>query len=277
MNKLFFIPIPAVIIGVVTMYKNNVSSIIWGQQLLCLLFILVISNLLVKKFKIISGDYIVYISILLLLFTFLDSGFENVHRWISIGPIRFYISSIVLPILIIGLWKKIQSDSWKLVSSIIIGISVLIALQPDASQNTAFIIPMSMLLYTKINNKYLKFIIPILLLIISVLSWLNLDNLPPVPYVENIITMVADMGIIWFILGIFSLIALPLPFIIFPPKNNKLLSLSIGIYYITVLISPIFGNFPVPLMGYGISPILGYFIALIWLINSKIYLTEKYY
>lgn len=35
-----------------------------------------------------------------------------------------------------------------------------------------------------------------------------------------------------------------------------------------ILISTLFGNFPVPLMGYGISPIVGYFISITWLIKS---------
>jgi hypothetical protein len=35
-----------------------------------------------------------------------------------------------------------------------------------------------------------------------------LDNLPPVNYVERIVNMVADMGLIWLILGVASLVAL---------------------------------------------------------------------
>ena len=29
------------------------------------------------------------------------------------------------------------------------------------------------------------------------------------------------------------------------------------------------GNFPMPIMGYGISPIIGYIIAITWLNNNK--------
>lgn len=67
------------------------------------------------------------------------------------------------------------------------------------------------------------------------------------------------MGIVWFFLGIASLIILPLPFIFSMPRNFKLPSLCLGIYFIGILISSQFGNFPIPLMGYGISPIFGYF------------------
>lgn len=90
-------------------------------------------------------------------------------------------------------------------------------------------------------------------------------------YVEKILNMVGNMGILWFFLGITSLIILPLPFVFFAPKNLRLCSKCIGIYFIIILISTIFGNFPVPLMGYGISPIIGYFISITWFVKAKIY------
>jgi hypothetical protein len=34
------------------------------------------------------------------------------------------------------------------------------------------------------------------------------------------------------------------------------------VYVAMVTIAPAWGTFPVPIMGYGVSPILGYFIAL---------------
>lgn len=108
-----------------------------------------------------------------------------------------------------------------------------------------------------------------MLSLIIIFTWIYLDNLPPAAYVE-IVIMVSQMGIVWLALGITFLVILPLPFILFPPRNSKLLSICLGIYFIVVLTTTLFGNFPVPLMGYGISPILGYFIAISWLINAKL-------
>ena len=144
-----------------------------------------------------------------------------------------------------------------------------LALQPDASQTTAFIIPMAIILFSNANNKYFRYSVLGVFSLIVILTWIHLDNLPPVAYVEGIIKMVYKMGVVVFTLGIISLIILPLPLILFPPRNSKLLSTCLGIYYIIVLISTLLGNFPVPLMGYGISPILGYFISIGWLISAK--------
>ncbi|HHY25542.1 MAG TPA: cell division protein [Desulfitobacterium dehalogenans] len=270
MRRLFliFIPLPAIIIGSLAMYINDVSIIIWSQNIFGFIIALLLSYLVSRKP--IGSIVIIPISILLLLLTFLDSGFEGVHRWISIGPIRFHIASIVLPILIMVLWRILKTTNWWIPAIISIGVSLLLALQPDASQTTAFIIPMAIILFSNVNRNYFRYCVLGVLSLIFIFSWVYLDALPPVAYVEDIVRMVAEMGIVWFALGITSLVILPLPFILFPPQNSKLLSICIGIYFAIVLISTLFGNFPVPLMGYGISPILGYSIAITWLINAKL-------
>jgi len=79
-----------------------------------------------------------------------------------------------------------------------------------------------------------------------------------------------NMGLIWLIIGVISLAILPIPFILFPPKNLKLPSVCVGLYFVIILGSTLLGNFPVPLMGYGISPIIGYYIEITWYAKSKI-------
>lgn len=141
--------------------------------------------------------------------------------------------------------------------------------QPDASQLTGFAVPIMIMLSRKTNSKVIRLLIISVYSLFIILSWMYLDNLPPVNYVERIVNMVADMGLIWLILGAASLVALPVPFLLFPPQNTESISRYIGCYYIIIILSTLFGNFPVPLMGYGISPIIGFYISLIWYINSK--------
>ncbi|MEW9096036.1 MAG: cell division protein [Clostridiaceae bacterium] len=267
------IAFPSVIIGAIAMFINKIPIAIWGQNIICSMIAGLISYIVLSKKskckKIRANGIIILISVILLLLTFIDLGLLGVHRWISIGPVKFYVASIVMPIIIIELWNLLQSEKWWVSAFITILISILLILQPDASELTAFIIPMVILLWSKTNNNILRFSITGVLLIFIVISWISLDGLPPVPYVEEIISLVADMGIIWLILGVISLMILIIPFIFFPPKNFRLLSICIGIYFIIILISTLFGNFPIPLMGYGISPIIGYFISITWLVKVK--------
>lgn len=268
------ISLPSIIIGAIAMFSNKVPIIIWGQNIGCLLILGSISSVLISRKSKIKKRNSTSISILLMLtllmLTFFDFGLQGVHRWVSIGPVKFYATSIAIPIVFIELWNVLQTKNWWISVVITIVISILLTLQPDASQLTAFIIPMIILIWSKTNNKFFRYSILGLLSILAINSWIFLDGLPPVSYVEEIVSLVANMGIIWLVLGIISLVILPLPFILFPSKNSKLLSICIGIYFIIILISTIFGNFPVPLMGYGVSPIIGYFISITWLVKSKI-------
>jgi hypothetical protein len=269
MKVLYLIPLPSIIIGSLAMHMNGISMIIWSQNIFTSLIAVLLSDLVTRKTKFIGSFFSIPLVILLLLLTFLDSGLEGVHRWVSIGSIRFYIASMVLPLLIIGLWKITKKQNWRIPAIITMEVSVLLALQPVGSQSTALIISMAIILFNKASKSNYHLCVFGVFSLIIFLSWLYLDNLPPVPYVEEIVKMVANMGVVWFALGIASLVILPLPFFLFPPRNAELLSKSLGVYFVIILISTIFGNFPVPMMGYGISPIIGYFIAIAWLINAK--------
>jgi len=177
---------------------------------------------------------------------------------------------IVLPRIIIELWKVSQTEDLRLTVFITIAISILLAIQPDASQLTGFSIPMMIVLCNNIDKKRIRIFVVGILSILIILSWVFLDNLPAVDYVEGIVSLLGNMGLIWLVIGVISLGILPMPFILFQPKYLKLPSICVGLYFIIILVSTLFGNFPVPLMGYGISPIIGYYIAITWYAKSKI-------
>ncbi|MNN85756.1 hypothetical protein D3C81_2030840 [compost metagenome] len=60
---------------------------------------------------------------------------------------------IVLPILIIELWKLSQIKGLSFTIVVTIVISILLSIQPDASELTAFAIPIMVMLYAKTDKK----------------------------------------------------------------------------------------------------------------------------
>lgn len=271
-----YIPIitmlPAIIIGAIAMHLNNISTSIYIQNIICFAILgLVYYFLLKSKYNFCETKSItvIIICIITLLFTFINSGIEGVHRWVSLGPIRLYISVIVLPIIIINLWNLLRKGNLMIATVSIICVSIILTLQPDASMMSAFSISSIILLWNKIKKLPLSLLI-VFLGSLTIFTWVFLDGLAPVAYVEGIFKLVSDMGIIWFILGVISLTVMIIPFLIFPPKKNKILSICFGTYFIIILISTVFGNFPIPLMGYGVSPIIGYFISITWFTKTKI-------
>lgn len=263
------IAIPSIAIGALAMYHNHIPIAIWGQNIACLVLMIIVSLVMANhKLNLSKSRYrkIVLPALLgLLILAFASQGMEGVHRWVSIGPLKFNIAMIVLPIILIELWNKLQTNDLGFVFSVALVIVLVLFFQPDASQLTGFAIPMMIMLSRKTNNKLIRFLVISTFSLFAFFSWVRLDNLPPVSYVERILNMVANMGFAWLILGVFSLSILPLPFFLFPPKNAESISRYIGFYYVIIILSTIFGNFPVPLMGYGMSPIIGFYISLIWL------------
>ena len=267
----FALTIPSIAIGVLAMYQNHVPVAIWGQNIGCLVLMSVISLLMITcKFNNTGNRYnqlLLPAATIALMLTFANQGMEGVHRWISIGAVKLNVAMIVLPMILLELYQvlKIRGLTYAGVSAFII--LLVLFFQPDASQLTGFAIPVMIMLSLNTRSKKIRFLITGVSVLFIVLSWIRLDHLPPVNYVERILMMVADMGGIWLVLGIISLAILPAPFILLPPKNAVSVSRYIGCYYIVILLSTLFGNFPVPLMGYGISPIVGYYLSLTWYFN----------
>ncbi|MFF3024767.1 FtsW/RodA/SpoVE family cell cycle protein [Gottfriedia sp. NPDC057948] len=267
------ITIPAMIIGVLAMINNQVSPSIYGQNILIAIIGGIISFLVLFRDKRTAKKKtnIIVITCILILFllTFLDNGLHGVHRWIAIGPLRFNIALVLVPLLLIQLSSLMKSKPFWLTFGFALIFTVLLLFQPDASQLTAFTTAISILLLNIIKNKSVRFLLLIVFILLIIFSWSHLDQLAPVSYVEDILSLVKEMGFGWLVLAVISLLILLIPFFLFPPNSVKPLSFSLGIYFLISILSSCFGNFPVPIMGYGTSPFIGYLIAISWYVYNK--------
>lgn len=251
---IFLYSVPALLIGIFTMINFQISKSIWmtnlGIYLVCLLL-----SIFLPKIKRINPNLILGISILLLLLTFTSEGISEVHRWIKIGRININVGLILSPLILIQL-SRISNQYLFIFSTILV--SLIFLFQPDASQVTAFSLAASLLLDGKIYNKAVRFI----LLLFIAFSWYNLDDLQPVNYVESIVMMTKEVSLILMIFAIIALILIPLPFFMeYHAKKNQV-AYALGVYFLITILSAFFGNFPVIIMGYGISSIIGYFLGL---------------
>jgi hypothetical protein len=59
-------------------------------------------------------------------------------------------------------------------------------------------------------------------------------------------------------MAIIALVLLLMPFFVAWLRHRQSTALAIGVYTTLTLLAPAWGTFPVPVMGYGASPILGY-------------------
>jgi hypothetical protein len=100
------------------------------------------------------------------------------------------------------------------------------------------------------------------LLAVSAASLVRHDPLRPVAHVEDIFAIVVSRGPGWAAMAVAAMLLLLVPFFAAWHRHRRVAALALGVYIALTLLAPAWGTFPVPVMGYGASPIVGYFIAL---------------
>lgn len=277
---LSFAPLPALVVGVLVMRRNGVSVNIWGQQLVAGL-ILTIACVVIsvrrwpttgrrsQAWTIIPAAA----ALVILAFTLLHSGVDGVRRWVSLGPVQLHSGFVALPVLIIlaGLVARKESSRapW-IPMAIMIGAAVL-AVQPDASQAIAFAAAVAVVLLQSRRPSRIDRIAAAVCVGASVLALSRPDPLQAVPHVEGIVSLAASSGAAWLAAAIVALMLLPLPFVVESVKHRgHYEGLGLAAYFVTVCIASFVAPFPVPILGYGLSAMLGYFVALGWIVRTDV-------
>ena len=101
-----------------------------------------------------------------------------------------------------------------------------------------------------------------ILLILSCISWINLDGLEPVLYVEDIIILAKNHSLIYLLSCVLSFIVMLMPFF----YKEQFYAVQRNIYQLRFIFSSLnyeyfIRKLPVPLIGYGVSPIVGYLLS----------------
>ena len=258
-----FAPIPALILGVITMRYLSVSTSAWSMNLVAgagglLIFAMVrYSASPASRF----AWYVIAIgSMTAIAATFASEGLDGVHRWVSVGGFGLHVSAIVAPVIIASV---ATAPNTHLAIATAVVTAALLALQPDAAQTISFAAACSVIL-----GRDLRFQLPgrvsglAALMACSIVSFVRPDPLKSVRHVEGIFEEAIARGPAWGALATVALLLLPAPYFVAWARRRHDLTLALGVYVALVTIAPTWGTFPVPIMGYGVSPILGYCVAL---------------
>ena len=258
-------PLPALFLGVLAMSHLGVGAVTRGSNIA----VAAVGLLLCAASRFLPDRVAPMVPLLAaiggigaLLLTFLSEGLLGVHRWVPVGGFRLHAGAIVAPILIVCIAVLARRQSVASTAIAVVSTAVL-ALQPDAAQATSLAVASAIILTRELRQRRAHFVIGLALLLgASVLSFAQDDPLPPVRHVEGIFGVVASMGTAWAVGGALSLFLLPLPFFMLWVYSRSTVPLALGAYIALTVLAPACGTFPVPVMGYGVSPIIGYFLAL---------------
>lgn len=265
-------PVPALVVGALTMRMSDVPAGVWGQNvaawvvgtLLCLALWRTRSSPGRGRWV----DLAAVLTLAALAATLLAPGVEGVHRWVPLGPVRLHAAAVLLPLLLVAMHGLSQARGWWLSAGVAVGVALILLVQPDAAQATAFAAGCLVLLLPAAGRDPLRLACVLALPVLAGLSWLRRDPLAPVPHVEGIVGLAAGLGAGWAVAAVVALMLLPLPFFHAARGAGKHAGLALGAYVAITVLAPVVGSFPVPIMGYGVSPIIGYLVGLGFLVRD---------
>jgi hypothetical protein len=261
-------PFPALIIGALVMRQHAVPSSQWGLNLVAgLLGAAICAGVLARSRTAMSRTAATIsgcLAVGALAATFAMAGSMGVHRWIPIGPVTVHAGAVCLPLVIVALGasnafgRELQWTPLFMANSV----GTLLFLQPDAAQATGFAAAVAVLLIGNKERGPGAWGAAMVIGVLAAWTWVRPDPLQPVPYVEGIVGLAGQNGVAWVVAAIMALALLPLPFFIRPFDSQSTVARALGFYLCVCILAPIFRPFPVPLVGFGLSPIVGYFVAL---------------
>ena len=262
---IFCAPIPALALGVTAMRHAGVPAGAWMVNvaaavagLLLLITVTRISGPATRR----TQFALAAAGIVMILLPFTASGADGVYRWLWLGPVGIHASSIAAPLIIASVAAVARARLAAAVAIAALATTAL-ALQPDAAQATSLAAACCTLIMFDSAKRRLQASVAVTLLVgLAMSSFVRPDPLPAVPHVEGILTLLAIRGTEWRAIGTATLLLLPLPFFVMFRRGGDRTSFALGVYVALITLAPFWGTFPVPIMGYGVSPIIGYFIAL---------------
>ncbi|MBR7799195.1 hypothetical protein [Undibacterium fentianense] len=199
---------------------------------------------------------------LLACFVFSETG--NPSRWLKLGPLRLYFSAAVLP-LALFLFARLH---WRTPFSamanmaLMLAFAVLLALQPDFSQLAAFSFAGVFIVWHRPGSVVQKIVFTAALVLLCSWCQQQADTLQPVAYVEGVIQLAMRAGIVAMFAAVLSIALVPTGLFYIGIKRGSPEIIPIALYYIVIMICAYIGLTPMPLLGFGAGPVLGYFVLL---------------
>lgn len=189
--------------------------------------------------------------------SFAGPGQEGVHRWLDLGPIQLNAAALVLPVSIAAFAR----ERAQLVIPCFALIAFALAWQPDISQLAGFAIAAMILCAARFGWK--GAIGGLVLAAAAIgLCLSRPDPLEPVAHVEGIFTLAwGQSPAVAIAMGVGLATASLSPLLIWRSPATRWSAVALASYFAITAIAFLFGAYPVPLAGYGLSFVTGWWLG----------------
>jgi hypothetical protein len=194
------------------------------------------------------GLFLAVVSLALVAMAMWGPDVEGVRRWAPIGPLSVHVGFVLLPAALAAM--SAASGPIQAAAAALIG--AVLVLQPDAGSATAFTLSVIGLAAWR-RARWIILAAGIASLS-AVLAWLRPDPLEPVLFVEGVTTLALAQGPL---IGIGALLALAAPSGLLAARGLW----PVALYWAGAAGASLVAAFPSPILGGGVSPILGYAVT----------------
>lgn len=247
--------LPATVLGVAAMVADGISPMMWGQQIAAYLVFPCLALLLGGAFRRIPASVRTAALMLFLCSTLLGTEVGGAKRWLDLGLFNVNAAMLVLPALIF-LMHGMKSP-WP---AMLCAAAVLSA-QPDLSQLAAFSAAALFVLW-KHRKQRIWSAASLVLMSVSIIMCMGRPTaIEPVSYCEGVLPLLGSMSILLLAAGYLALALVP-GFLAYRfCREGGIWLLSLAVYYGMIMLFSLSGAYPVPFMGFGLSPFAGYWFA----------------
>lgn len=182
---------------------------------------------------------------------------EDARRWVLMGPFFIQTSLILLPLIALS-FARVQ-NFWTTFAVVIAGSAM--AIQPDRAMAAMLFVAVAIVCWLRPSK--LTFSASVFCATGFLVTLFLPDRLQAVPFVDHILWTAFEINIMIGLSLWIGCIALVCP-ILFVPKNERtVIHYTFAACWFALIAAAAMGAYPTPIVGYGASAIIGYFLSLI--------------
>ena len=181
------------------------------------------------------------------------------ERWVSFGPLILYMAPALLPSFLVAcsVWIARGGRSQHFALAAIVGASVLLAAQPDASQALALLAASTVAVARSPSRSSVSVVALAFAALATAWAFSQPDPLQPVAHVEGVFALALGHSLFAGAAVIASAAALVVGLHLNSSGGRTWLSV-VAVYYAVLFACSVAGLTPAPLIGYGAGPLLGF-------------------
>ena len=180
-------------------------------------------------------------------------------RWASLGPMNLYMAPVLLPSFLVACsaWIARGGRSRHFALTAIVGASVLLAAQPDASQALALLAATAVAVASSPSRSPASIVALAFAALATAWAFSQPDPMQPVAHVEGVFALAFGHSLFAGAAVIASAVVLVAGLHANSSGGRTWLSVA-AVYYAVLFACSVAGLTPAPLIGYGAGPLLGF-------------------